>query len=519
MTTQMSIAASLLLASAGLAQSECCPAQKAAALAEQHAAGAKPRFLSFSIVPSALAAFQAAAQPACEKPCTDQVSILSDEDLGAGFTFEIVPTLQAVAGQPEGEFHVRLGEAQPEVVHHSQMTYIQSDGSDTYRIEIRGDEVKAFINDKAVKQNRIVRKDGKVKLMGEDGDVLCTVEAPATIHATPAPHAPRATGTWSTSPGVGGFTIAPVAPLATIQPAEPPKVMLGITMTNLDDETRADHEIEGDSILIDNVIEGLPASKAGLRKSDIIIEIEGEGPATQERLRELLRARDPGDTLAVTILRGGREKEIEIKLDKYDPAKLSLPSTYEDALVVPHFQGADPFGGAAGPGDEVRRALEEAIRKLDIRPDSPEARAHVDEARRAIEEAIKSFADTRAQWRSRFADPQGMIYGGEPGTAFVVPSPNRDEVNRLRAENAALRAELEALRQGGRAQSDDVRALMENMHKEMRARAEEAEQAKVITEKLRTAQNPAGADDRFEKLNDRLDRLERMIEKLASQPR
>lgn len=517
MTKQMSIAASLLLASVGLAQSECCPAQKAAAHAEQHSAGAKPRFLSFSIVPSALAAFQAGAQPACDKPCTDQVSILSDDDLGAGFTFEIVPTLQAVAGQPEGEYLVRLGEPQP--AHHSQMTYIQSDGSNTYRIEIRGDDVEAFVNDRRVSDNRIVRKEGKVKLMGEDGDVLCTVDSPAAAIAVPAPHAPRAAGTWSISPGAGGFAIAPAAPLATIQPAEPPKVMLGITMTNLDEETRADHEIEGESILIDNVIEGLPASKAGLRKSDIIIEIEGKSPATQERLRELLRARSPGDTLAVTIIRGGREKEIEIKLDKYDPAKLSLPSTYEEALVVPHFQGADPFGGAAGPGDEVRRALEEAIRKLDIRPDSPEARAHVDEARRAIEEAIKSFADTRAQWRSRFADPQGMIYGGEPGTAFVVPSPNRDEVNRLRAENAALRAELESLRQGHRAQSDDVRAMMENMHKEMRARAEEAEQAKVITEKLRTAQNPAGADDRFEKLNDRLDRLERMIEKLASQPR
>lgn len=64
------------------------------------------------------------------------------------------------------------------------------------------------------------------------------------------------------------------------------------------------------------VVPDSPADKAGLKENDIIFEIDGERIDDRRSLGFLIRQRDIGDTITLTILRDGEEKTISATLDK-----------------------------------------------------------------------------------------------------------------------------------------------------------------------------------------------------------
>jgi serine protease Do len=59
---------------------------------------------------------------------------------------------------------------------------------------------------------------------------------------------------------------------------------------------------------------GSPADRAGLRPADIIIEFAGRPVDAAARLNLSLAARRPGETVKLTVLRGPRKFEVEVKL-------------------------------------------------------------------------------------------------------------------------------------------------------------------------------------------------------------
>ncbi|HXH81253.1 S1C family serine protease [Nocardioides sp.] len=66
---------------------------------------------------------------------------------------------------------------------------------------------------------------------------------------------------------------------------------------------------------IDEVNEGSPAEAAGLRKDDVVTEVEGKLVADGIALIVAIRTHQPGDTIEFTIMRDGAKKSIEITLD------------------------------------------------------------------------------------------------------------------------------------------------------------------------------------------------------------
>lgn len=402
-----------------------------------------------------------------------------------GAMLRLVTTIQP----QDGEYRVRLASpgagsvpaatASSRGTVETRMTLITTVGDDSYRIEVKGDQVKAFVNDRPVPENRIVRKGGKIHLMGEDGAVLCTMEAalpsaPSVVTARQAPSAPTA--------------MAPSAAWVT-QASEPPKVMLGVTMSQVDEATREANDLHADAILIDNVIEGLPASKAGIRKSDVIVRIEEKTPASQEALRTLLRERKPGEKLGVTVLRGGRERQVVIELEPYDAEKLMSLTTSMPDIGAWH---------SVAPADEARAALEKALSRLRASDLPTETRKQVEDARRALEEAMRNLElqiHTNPLGRTGGGAHGGdvRVFGGDPGQFFTIPVPDSGELNRLREENVRLRAQLD----------------------EMRAQFGAAEQWRRQVEEQHRRTTGGAGEDRLERLNTRLDRLEQMIEKLV----
>ncbi|WP_405906762.1 trypsin-like peptidase domain-containing protein [Streptomyces sp. NBC_00828] len=66
------------------------------------------------------------------------------------------------------------------------------------------------------------------------------------------------------------------------------------------------------------VTEGGPGAKAGIEPGDIITEIDGRPVHSGEELIVKTRAHRPGDTLRLTVLRGGTEKQITLVLGSAD---------------------------------------------------------------------------------------------------------------------------------------------------------------------------------------------------------
>ena len=56
---------------------------------------------------------------------------------------------------------------------------------------------------------------------------------------------------------------------------------------------------EGATVHIDSVYDGLPASEAGLTDGDILVELDGQKPLDEAKVRKILREKSPGDQVKV----------------------------------------------------------------------------------------------------------------------------------------------------------------------------------------------------------------------------
>ena len=70
----------------------------------------------------------------------------------------------------------------------------------------------------------------------------------------------------------------------------------------------------GDGALVAGVEEGEPADRAGLREGDVITSIGDTDVNDAAALTAAVRAQSPGETVAVTITRGGDEQTVEVAL-------------------------------------------------------------------------------------------------------------------------------------------------------------------------------------------------------------
>jgi hypothetical protein len=116
-----------------------------------------------------------------------------------------------------------------------------------------------------------------------------------------------------------------------------------------------------DVVFISRVLPDSPADKAGLKDKDVVVAINGERPATREKVAEAIKGKEPGDDVAFTVIRSGKERTIKIELAKYDPKVMQMPGVV--ALDPEHqrqweekmkdFQKEFPqgLGGAQGGGN------------------------------------------------------------------------------------------------------------------------------------------------------------------------
>jgi len=75
-----------------------------------------------------------------------------------------------------------------------------------------------------------------------------------------------------------------------------------------------DRQVVGQGALVTEVQEGTPASDVGLEVDDLIVAVDGSPTDGMTGLIAAIRDNAPGDTIVVTVLRGGDELTLEITL-------------------------------------------------------------------------------------------------------------------------------------------------------------------------------------------------------------
>jgi serine protease Do len=94
------------------------------------------------------------------------------------------------------------------------------------------------------------------------------------------------------------------------------RAMLGVT---------PDEDAKGAKIT--SVSEGSAAEKAGLKKGDIITRIDNEKITEADDVSRVIRSKKPGDKVAITYLRDGKEQKETIELGKWKGAVMpKLPA-------------------------------------------------------------------------------------------------------------------------------------------------------------------------------------------------
>jgi S1-C subfamily serine protease len=131
------------------------------------------------------------------------------------------------------------------------------------------------------------------------------------------------------------------------------------------------------------VVRGSPAEDAGLRARDVILAVDGTPVANAAELVRRVRGLRPGDRVSVTVLRGEREREVDLRLTDR-PTRSSDVELREgwigiDAIDLPpelrERFGAPPNAGVmisdvveGSPAEGAGLELADVVRAIDGRP-------------------------------------------------------------------------------------------------------------------------------------------------------
>lgn len=104
---------------------------------------------------------------------------------------------------------------------------------------------------------------------------------------------------------------------------------LGVQMTTLTPELAKQNNTDPNSaflvpevkgVVVVRVLPNTPAEKAGLRRGDVVTDIDGQAIATAEQLQQLVEISQIGQTLKLQVQRGNLSKQLSVKTAELDNA-------------------------------------------------------------------------------------------------------------------------------------------------------------------------------------------------------
>lgn len=161
------------------------------------------------------------------------------------------------------------------------------------------------------------------------------------------------------------------------KPPEGKKVpFIGVLTAPLSPETRAHLRLpEGFGLRVVEVLRESPAMTASLRENDILVKFEDQRLASMEQLQALVREKQKGDRVSLTVISSGAQKEVSIEIGETTvPARpegegrgprILAPHPGEGRFTPPGHRGPDSPRGEHQEGMDLRRQMEEWREKFE----------------------------------------------------------------------------------------------------------------------------------------------------------
>jgi len=93
------------------------------------------------------------------------------------------------------------------------------------------------------------------------------------------------------------------------------RAYLGIYYKEIDDQFARDNNLATVSgVYVNDIVEGGAAEKAGIKKGDVILQMQGMPVNSKSELLEVVGQHNPGDKLSMTIIRDGQQMDLPLTL-------------------------------------------------------------------------------------------------------------------------------------------------------------------------------------------------------------
>ncbi|MFI4917460.1 MAG: PDZ domain-containing protein [Phycisphaerales bacterium JB060] len=370
-------------------------------------------------------------------------------------------------------------------------------------------EINRIVNGKTLSVRRVnddpivVKLDGK-ELTEEhytmkDGVVVITMPGSnQTVELTMPGQAFGAGG----NPFAGSFEIKPDAPgvpgriqlrgntdgdwaQAQVAEAPQPKVMLGVVMTEPDAMILEHLGLDAKkAVLLERVVDGLPADKAGLESKDIIVGFgEKAEPRTADEIREVLAKADPGSVVKVKVIRKGRPVTVDLKLEAFDAQALGRVAV------------------AGGGGGQVRNTPQATGQWRALEAERGQQHSHMERAEKAMKEAAEMLARMERDVDRTAAD------------AHKKASQAIEKAIAAMKEGDAAGMELEDMRRIQQEAIERLRGDLANNQNNRRFWAEQGDGGGGFALTVPGEDREDQWAERLEQLEHRLDRLEQTFDK------
>ena len=160
---------------------------------------------------------------------------------------------------------------------------------------------------------------------------------------------------------------------------------LGVQIQDINEAMRGSLGLgERKGVLISDVFKDQPADKAGMKRGDVVVSIDGRKVTTSNELRNTVAAISPGVKTPVVVFRGGKELTLSVKLVERNEGAIGKLSSGPDTQGESSADAMKQWGIQAGNITEALRkqySLESDVNGVVI--------TEIDQASQAASEGIQ----------------------------------------------------------------------------------------------------------------------------------
>ncbi|MCX6243733.1 MAG: Do family serine endopeptidase [Bacteroidetes bacterium] len=107
---------------------------------------------------------------------------------------------------------------------------------------------------------------------------------------------------------------------------------LGISYSEIDDQFAKDKDLPSvRGVYVQKIVEGGAAEKAGMKKGDIILQVQGMPVNSKSEMQEIITQHSPGDKMDLTVYRDGQQMTIPITLLSENE---TLTATKDNQIII-----------------------------------------------------------------------------------------------------------------------------------------------------------------------------------------